>query len=207
VKVVMTKPKLTYFDSPMSRGEECRLALFVSGVDFEDVRIKREDWPTLKPKTPFGSLPLFELPGHPVLAQSNAILTLIGRRWGLHPKDDFEAARHEAMMQHVEDLRALMSPTLRITDEAQKKTAREALVAGPLPTWAANAEKQIGDGPFFAGAAIHVVDFKLHMAVRWFSGGKVDHIPATFFSAYPKLVRVHDAVRDHERVKVWNAKH
>jgi glutathione S-transferase len=202
----MNKPKLTYFDAPVSRGEECRLALHIAGVDFEDNRLKREEWAALKPKTPFGGLPLFELPGHPVLAQVNAILVLIGRRHGLHPKDDFEAARHEAMMCHVEDLRANVSPTIRIADESEKKKAREALVASYLPTWGANVEKQLGDGPFFAGAAIHVVDFKLHMAVRWFNGGKVDHIPATIFASFPKLTRLHDAVRDDARVKAWYAK-
>ena len=202
----MAKPKLTYFDAPVSRGEECRLALHVAGVDFEDVRVKFADWPALKPQTPYGSLPLFEVHGHPVLAQSNAILVLIGRQHGLHPRDDFEAARHEAMMAHVEDLRANVGPTQRIKDEEEKKKAREALVASFLPVWAAATEKEIGDGPFFGGAALNVVDFKLHMAVRWFSGGKVDHVPATIFDAFPKFIRVHDAVRDDARVKAWNAK-
>ena len=50
------------------------------------------------------------------------------------------------------------------------------------------------------------VDLKLHMAVRWFNGGKVDHIPATIFDGYPKLMRVHNAVRDHAGVKAWYAK-
>ncbi|HEY6463202.1 MAG TPA: glutathione S-transferase N-terminal domain-containing protein, partial [Polyangiaceae bacterium] len=95
----MSRPKLTYFDAPVSRGEECRLALHVAGVDFEDNRLERAAWAALKPSTPFGSLPLFDVPGHPTLAQSNAILVYVGRCWGLHPKDDFEAARHEAMMQ------------------------------------------------------------------------------------------------------------
>lgn len=202
----MTKPKLTYFDAPMSRGEECRLALHVAGIDFEDHRIKRDDWMKLKPTTPFGSVPVYELEGRPALAQANAILVLVGRQNDLHPKDDFEAARHEAMMGHVEDLRANVGPTIRISDEAEKKKAREALATGYMPTWGANAEKQIGDGPFFGGAKLNVVDFKLHMAVRWFIGGNVDHIPATIFAAFPKLIRVHDAVRDDARVKSWYAK-
>jgi glutathione S-transferase len=202
----MTKPKLIYFDAPMSRGEECRLALHVAGVDFEDVRIKREDWPARKPSTPFGGLPVLEMPGHPPLAQVNAILVLLGRQYGLHPQDDFEAARHEAMMCHVEDLRAVVGPTVRITDEAEKKKAREALVASFLPTWAKNVDKHIGDGPFFAGAKLHVVDLKLHMAVRWLASGKVDHIPATIFEGFPKLTRVHDAVRDDARIKAWYAR-
>lgn len=201
-----TRPRLFYFDAPMSRGEECRLALHVGGVDFEDVRLDREAWLAMKPTTPFGSLPVLEMPGKPPLAQSNAILVLIGRRHGLHPQDDFEAARHEAMMCHVEDLRATIGPTLRMSDPAEKQKAREALVASYLPTWAENVEHQIGDGPFFAGAKLHVVDFKLHMTVRWLSAGTVDHIPATIFSACPKLTRVHDAVRDDPRIKAWYAK-
>src|SRR4051812_25429197 len=104
--VAMSKPKLTYFDAPVSRGEECRLAFAIAGVEFEDNRIKRDDWPSLKPKTPFGSLPTLEYPGQPVLAQSNALLALIGRRHGVHPKDDLQAQRHEAIMQYGEDLRA-----------------------------------------------------------------------------------------------------
>ncbi len=201
----MSKPKLIYFDAPVSRGEECRLALHLAGIDFEDVRIKPADWPAMKGQTPYGSLPVLEIPGRAPIAHSNAILVLIGRRHGLHPADDFEAARHEGMMQHVEDLRAVVSPTIRMGD-AEKKAAREALVAGFLPQWAQAAERNIGDGPFFGGEKIHVVDLKIHMAVRWFSGGKVDHIPATIFAGYPKLMRVHDLVRDHAGVKSWYAR-
>jgi glutathione S-transferase len=201
----MSKPKLTFVDAPVSRGEECRLALHIAGVDFEDVRIKQADWPTLKPTTPWGSLPLFELPGHPVLAQTNAILALIGRLHGLHPTDNFEAARHESMMLAVEDLRATVAATMRIKDDTAKKSAREDLSTGYLPTWGANAERQLGDGPFFAGSRIHVVDLKIHMALRWLKSGVLDHIPATVLDAFPKLNRVHDAVGDHERVKAWRA--
>jgi glutathione S-transferase len=202
----MAKPKLTYFDAPVSRGEECRLALHIGGVDFEDDRIKRSDWPALKPTTPFGSLPLFTVPGHPVLAQSNAILTLIGRRYGLHPKDDFEAARHEAVMHYVEDLRAAIGPTLRMQDEAEKKKAREVLSSTYFPQWGANTEKQLGEGPFFAGSTIHVVDVKLYVAVHWIRSGVLDHIPTNALAPFPKLNRVHDAVADHPKVKAWYAK-
>lgn len=202
----MAKPKLFYFDAPVSRGEECRLALHVAGVEFDDVRVKREDWPALKPTMPFGAMPVLEWPGHPPLAQTNAILVLVGRQYGLHPSDNFEAARHEAVMCHVEDLRSMLGPTMRIKDEAEKKAAREALTASYLPAWADRAEKQIGDGPFFAGSKLHVVDLKLYLTVRWFASGKLDYIPTTILAGYPKLNRVHDAVRDDQRVKAWYAK-
>ena len=198
----MEKPKLIYFDAPVSRGEECRLALHLAGIDFDDVRIGGADWRAMKARTPYGGLPVLELPGRPPLAHSNAILVMIGRLHGLHPGDEFEAARHEGMMQHVEDLRGVVGPTIRM-GEAEKKAAREALAESYLPAWAASAEKNIRGEPFFDGAKLHVVDLKLHMAVRWFIGGKVDHIPATIFAGYPKLMRVHDAVRDHAGVKAW----
>jgi glutathione S-transferase len=202
----MSLPKLTYFDMAASRGEECRLAFVIAGVPFEDRRIKREDWPAMKPTTPFGSLPVLELPGHPPLAQSNAILVLIGRLHGLHPIDPYEAARHEAMMAHVEDLRANVSPTMRLKDEAEKKAAREALAENYIPVWGKHAEAQLGDGPFFGGLRPNVVDTKIHMTLRWFKGGALDHIPATVLDAFPKLNRVHDAVRDLEAVKAWYAR-
>lgn len=201
----MNKPRLIYFDAPVSRGEECRLALHIAGVDFEDIRIDSAQWRTMKEQTPYGALPVLELPGRPPLAHSNAILMLIGRMHGLHPTDDFEAAQHEGMMQHVEDLRGVVGPTIWMPD-AEKKAAREKIAADYLPAWARAAERNIAGAPFFGGAKLNVVDLKLHMAVRWFLGGKVDHIPATIFAGCPKLMQVHDAVRDHPGVKSWYAK-
>ena len=203
----MTKPKLFYFDNPFSRGEECRLAFVMAGADFEDCRLSRDQWAALKPKSPFGTMPYLEIEGRATIGQTNAILALVGRLHGLHPTDPYQAAQHEEMMCHVEELREKVGVTVYMEDPTEKKKAREALVAGFLPTWAANAEKHIvGSGPFFAGQKPSVVDAKLHMAVRWFNGGRVDHIPATIFAAYPKLNRVHDAVRDHHAVKAWYAK-
>lgn len=202
----MSKPKLTYFDAPVSRGEECRLALHAAGVDFEDNRLSREAWLAAKPHTPFGAVPTYEIPGKPILGHTNAILVLIGREHGLHPADPFDAARHEGMMNHVEDLRAAVTPSMRMSDPEAKKAAREALARDYLPLWAAQANAQIGDGPFFGGEKLHVVDFKLLMAVRWFRGGAIDHVPSTVFDDAPKLIRLHDAVDAHPSVRAWYAK-
>ena len=201
----MNRPKLTYFDAPVSRGEECRLALHLASVDFEDERIKPADWAATKDSTPYGAMPVLHLPGHAPLAHTNPILVLIGRRHGLHPADDFEAARHEGMMAHVEDLRGVVGPTLRLSG-AEKQAAREAIAANFLPAWGRAAERNITGSPFFAGEKVHVVDLKLHMAVRWFIGGNVDHIPATIFNPFPKLMGVYQAVREHPGVMSWYAR-
>jgi glutathione S-transferase len=201
----MAKPRLTYFDSPRSRGEECRLALFLAGVDFEDRRLPRSEWPAFKPKTPFGSVPIFEMEGKPAVSQSNAILAHVGRRYGLLPKDDWEAMRHESLLSAAEDLRHAVTATFGISDPDENKRKRAELVEGPIKTWAANMEKQI-TGPFVGGAEISVADIKLFIIVGWLSGGVLDHVPRDVLSPYPKLTGVFQAVREYPRVAEWYAR-
>ncbi|WP_146660021.1 glutathione S-transferase family protein [Enhygromyxa salina] len=201
----MSKPKLTYFDFAGSRGEEARLALHLAGVDFEDNRLAGS-WPELKPTTPFGSLPVLEIEGHPPLAQINAILVLIGRQHGLHPRDNWQAAHHEALMCAVEELRGTVSAVLKITNPEAKLAARTELAQGYLKQWGGYVERQLGDGPFVGGAEIGVADLKLYMAVKWFTSGAVDHVPNTVFADYPKLNALARAVAEHPKVVQWYAK-
>jgi len=197
--------KLTYFDFSGSRGEECRLALHVAGVEFEDHRVKGAEWPTVKPSTPFGSMPVLAVEGKGRLAQSNAILGFVGRTYGLLPDDAWEAARHEAVMCAVEELRARLDPSMRTKDDADKKRMREELVAGYIPAWAANVEAQIA-GPFVGGERISVADLKLFVVSQWFAKGALDHVPRDMLSRFPKLDRLFEAVRSHPRVVDWTSR-
>jgi glutathione S-transferase len=200
----MPAPKLTYFDSPVSRGEECRLAFFVAGADFEDNRISQDAWPALKPTTPFGALPILEMPGKPAVSQSNAILAHIGRRHGLLPADDWEALRLESLLSAVEELREAIARTFGIRDADELARKRAALVEGPIKTWAANMEKQVV-GPFAGGAAISVADIKLFVVLGWLKKGVLDHIPRDVTAPFPKLETLWRSVSEHPRVVAWYA--
>ncbi len=202
----MSLPRLYYFDFSGSRGEECRLALHVAGVDFEDVRLSRAEWADRKAWAPYGSLPVLELPGKGLLAQTNAILAYVGRAHGLIPADPWEAAQHEALLAACEDVRVAISRTLRIDDEAAKIAARKVLAEETLPAWGPRLEAAIA-GPFSTGAALQVADIKLYMLVRWVRSGVIDHVPTTVLDAFPKLCAVHDAVAAHPRVAEWVARH
>jgi glutathione S-transferase len=204
----MTQPtvKLTYFDTPTSRGEECRLALHLAGVPFVDDRVQRADWPSRKAAAPFGALPVLEVEGHPPVAQTNTILRLIGRRYGLHPQEEWEAARHESLMAAVEDLRSRLGPVARLRDPEEKKRAREDLARGYLQEWGGCVERQLGEGPFVGGAKPSMVDVKLFVALDAFARGSVDHIPADVFKDFPKLTRVHAAVKAHPKIVEWYAR-
>lgn len=201
----VTKPKLTYFDAPTSRGEECRLALFVAGADFIDNRLQRSEWAALKPNTPFGSLPIFELEGKPVVSQTNAILGYVGRNYGLLPKDEWEALRLESLVGAAEELRTTISATFGIDDAEELKRRRTELVEGPIRRFGANIEKQIV-GPFAGGAAISIADIKLFVVVGWINKGVLDHIPADTLHAFTKLQAVFNNVKNHPKVVEWYAR-
>jgi glutathione S-transferase len=201
----MSNTTLTYFDIAASRGEECRLALHLAGVPFKDERLSREEFAARKTSLPFGSLPVLTVEGHAPLAQSNTILRLIGREHGLHPGEPWAAAREEAIMESVEDMRHHMRPIGRIKDPAEKKRAREEAASGYLQDWARQIERQI-EGPFVGGGAIHVADLKLFIAVGSYLTGIIDHVPTDVFKDFPKLLGVYEAVKKHPKIVAWYAR-
>ncbi len=198
----MTRVKLSYFDFAGGRGEDCRLALHLAGVDFEDDRVNPKDWSAKKPSTPFGAMPVLEIEGQGVVAQSNAILGLIGSQHDLLPKNAFEAAKHIALLNAAEDLRARVAPTMGLDDKEKQKKLREELADGYLKDWAKLVDSQI-DGPFAGGDVISVADLKLFVLMNWFKNGVVEHVPTTCFDDFAKLSALHAAVADHPKVVAW----
>merc|ERR1719343_1871628 len=95
--------KLTYFDIE-GVAEQCRLALVLSGTEFEDKRVVFSEWPAMKPTTPYGQLPLLQIDDGPTRTQSNAILRWAGTlnpEKGLFPMDklfDVEEAMNALSM-------------------------------------------------------------------------------------------------------------
>nr|AYN44545.1 glutathione S-transferase S6 [Brachionus koreanus] len=86
--------KLNYFDI-RGRGEFIRFIFAASNQNFEDNRIKIEDWPTLKPTFPFQQLPTLDVRQGSetiVLAQSKAIARFLADRFGLNGENEIEKA-------------------------------------------------------------------------------------------------------------------
>ena len=183
----MSTYKLTYFDFAGSRGEEVRLAFVIAGVAFDDHRVKSDDFAGIKADLPFGSLPVLEVAGRGVFAETNAILRLIGSLHGLHPADPWEGARHDAVLEACEELRQRVSATSRIADAAERKAARQALAADYIPSWARGVDSLIGEGPFVGGAKPAVADIKIYMIEKALSGGVYDNIPATVLDRFDRL--------------------
>jgi len=201
----MSMPRVTYFDFAGSRGEEVRLALVIASVAFDDNRVKDADFARIKSDLPFGSMPVFEVPGHGVFAETNAILRLIGRLNRLHPDDPWDAARHDAVLDSCEELRQRLSATSRIADPAQRKAVRQTLAAEYIPRWAQGIERLIGHGPFVGGAQPAVADIKIHVIEKALSGGIYDDIPTMILEPYARLKAAARGIANHPAVLAWYA--
>jgi len=201
----MSKPKLTYFGIE-GRGEPARLAFAIGGVEFEDHRISFQEWGALKPKMPWGSIPVLEHNGK-TLAQSNAINRYVGRLTGLYPTDAWEAGKADEAMDAVEDLANKISPTITMPDGPEKLSKRAELASGPVPFYLGGLERELtaNGGKFFAGKALSVADLKVYGLLRWISSGTLDGIPASVIPA--KLVAFRDSISAHPKVAAWHAAH
>ncbi|TMS34861.1 hypothetical protein L596_002368 [Steinernema carpocapsae] len=102
--------KLTYFDG-RGLGEAARMLFAFKEVPFEDVRIKKDDWPALKPKTPFGQIPVLEVDGEE-LAQSFAIYRYLANEFGLAGATPMEKAQVDSVADAYKDFAGAVSKYL-----------------------------------------------------------------------------------------------
>ncbi|CAJ0574724.1 unnamed protein product, partial [Mesorhabditis spiculigera] len=97
----MVHYKLTYF-AFNGLGENCRQLFALANVDFEDDRVEVEDWPKVKPTTPFGQMPILEVEGKRI-PQSKAIARYLARKFGFAGQTELEQAEVDAWGDQISD--------------------------------------------------------------------------------------------------------
>jgi len=201
----MSLPKVTYFAGMEGRGEAIRLALAIGGIEFEDIGINHADWPTVKAATPFGTVPNLEWEGK-VLGQSNAILRFVGKKAGLYPVDDWEAAKVDELLELAEDIAGKIVATFGKSGD-EVLSARQKLSSEILPFYLARMDKIIASngGKFYVGK-LTVADLKLTGLCRWISSGRLDHVPTDLLQAYPNVLANMAAVAENPAVAAFRTK-
>jgi len=202
----MPKLVLTYFDFDGGRGEAARLIMHLGGIAFEDKRIPAKEWPAQRDKMPFQALPVLEVDGK-MITQSNTIDRYLGRLAGLYPKDDWQAALADEVMDAVEDITIKIGNTMRLEGDA-KKEAREALAAGPIPRflWQIEARLKAGGGEWFVEKRLTIADIKCYLWIRWLKSGALDHIAADIVDKHAPLLAQHlDRIKNHPRIAAYYA--
>lgn len=126
-KKKLDKCILTYFPIP-GRGEPVRIALTMGGIDFSEGKV--ENWPALKPTTPWGGLPTLQLADGTMLSQGRAILRFVGQETGLYPKDHLQAEKCDELLDVMDDMiEVIMSTGKGLEDEAKANARKEAVTS------------------------------------------------------------------------------
>ena len=194
------KIKVTYFNL-RGRAEPVRLLLAYGGLEYEDCRLTPgfEDpkpWMALKPKTPYGGLPLLEWNGE-TLAQSLAITRFVAREVGLAGRNSLECAQADEVVDAFADLTEAMAKAFFSKDDAQMKK----YTTETCPNGLKNLEKRLASrgGQYFAGNALTWADI---IAFNFCSG-----LPdQSALSNFPKIKNLVDRVGAIPNIKTWVAK-
>jgi len=161
--------KIIYFDMPFWRAEISRLSLFMSGIEFDDVRITSEDNSYLKEhgklkdgtSIPFRQLPVLVIDGQSI-AQSGGIARICGKLSGMYPEDIIEAGKVDQIIDTVTDMNVMLNLSMRENDPIIKKQMRAQLTNTDLPRYFGYLEKIIeaNSSDWFVGENMTIADIQ-----------------------------------------------
>ncbi|XP_043677932.1 glutathione S-transferase-like [Vespula pensylvanica] len=197
----MPSYKLTYFPVK-ALAEPIRFIFSYAGVEFEDVRFDREDWPKIKPTTPFGQVPMLEVDGKKV-NQSTAIARYLAKQHGLAGKNDWEALEIDAIVDTIHDLRAKIAAH-HYEQNAEAKAAKLKVANEVVPYFLERLDNQVkNNGGYFVGGALSWADFTFVALLDYLNFMSKSNI----IEKYDNLKALKEKVENIPAIKKWVEKH
>eukprot|EP00199_Chlamydomonas_sp_CCMP681_P004580 CAMPEP_0119106488 /NCGR_PEP_ID=MMETSP1180-20130426/4488_1 /TAXON_ID=3052 ORGANISM="Chlamydomonas cf sp, Strain CCMP681" /NCGR_SAMPLE_ID=MMETSP1180 /ASSEMBLY_ACC=CAM_ASM_000741 /LENGTH=143 /DNA_ID=CAMNT_0007091837 /DNA_START=88 /DNA_END=516 /DNA_ORIENTATION=- len=125
--------ELIYWAFP-GRAETTRVLLTLGGVPFKDTHVAYlgPEWEALKPKTPYGQVPVLEVDGV-TYAQSSAIERYAASLAGVYPTSPLEQLKVDQLVAFAGEFWEPLVPTLSIADAAEKAKAQDSVAAKLQP--------------------------------------------------------------------------
>lgn len=186
-----------YFDIT-GRAEMLRLALAHTGLEWHDDRFPGAEWPAKKASSPSGKAPWLTLADGSQLAQSRAILRLIGKEGGLYPKDSLLAQRVDELIDNCDDAGATVRATGdKLEGEAKAAARAESCASGEIHLALKRIDEYVaahGSGGFAVGGALTIADFALCTTAASLASGAFDGVPPTVLDAFAHIQAVRKTV-------------
>jgi len=162
------KVKLVYFDV-QGRAEVTRMLLKIGKVAYEEQNVEfLTEWPVMKPKTPFWSLPILYWDGLEI-AQSQAITRFVAKKVGLAGNSDAEFAFADEILEHTNDLTPKLAANRWVMNDALRAEKGEAILKDYLPGWLTRAENLLKKrgGIWFSGNGLTFGDITMEVILDW----------------------------------------
>ncbi|KAF5279383.1 hypothetical protein FQA39_LY05493 [Lamprigera yunnana] len=194
--------KLMYYNAP-GIAEPIRYLLCYGGIDFEDFRFGRDGMADLKPKLPFGQVPVLEIDGKQAY-QSLAICRYLAHQFKLCGADAWENMEIDSIVDTINDFRIKMFMYYYEPNPEVKEKNKGPLFAETVPYYLGRFEKiaEANNG--------HLAVGKLTWADFYFTA-LLDNLNPYFgkpvVEGYPNLERVSKNVTSLPAIKDWIEKH
>ena len=202
------KLKLIYPDVPFWRAEMSRMAVFIGGIEFEDLRPSREEITKMRTEGifPFDQFPVLQVDGK-TIAQTGAIARYCGKLSGLYPTDnDFYAAKVDEVIDLATDITVKIRPALIEKDPEKRMEMRSELSETVLPHWLRFMETLLEDNGktgYFVDDSLTVADLAAWRLCGWISGGVIDGIPETILDPFPLLKAHQNHISKLPKIPEW----
>jgi glutathione S-transferase len=186
-----------YFDIT-GRAEMLRLALAHTGLEWHDDRFPGSEWPTKKAASPTGKAPWVTLADGTSLAQSRAILRLIGKEGGLYPTDALRALRVDELIDTCDDAGATVRSTGdKLEGDAKKAARAESAATGDIRAalrWIDEFVGANGSAGFAVGDSLTIADFALATTATSIASGAFDGVPESVLDGFAHIRAVRKTV-------------
>jgi len=222
-------PRLTYLDLK-GIAEPIRLAFWISGVEFEDVRVSYDEVKALRAAKalPFGQVPMLECNGE-TYSQSAAILRHVGRMTKMlpEPNDAHALMRVEMLLEGVRDVMTLFQAIWyenalpRAPDgerpietmltpeqlEATQRLVNDVYLPYRLDQIETMLASSVGGGPFVNGAEASVADVSVYALMDGlYDGSYAKGVRKISRDAFPCINRLVEAIAALPQVREANAR-
>ena len=202
--------ELIYFPFPFWRAEISRIALHLGGISFRDRRVSGEEFQTLRAQ---GTLPMQQVPiliaDGKVLTQSASISRFCAHLAGIYPKDLWEAAKVDELLDIACELTYKFAPAVPVKDPEKRLQFRAKIAEVDIPKAFSFIEKQLessGTG-YYVCDSLTLADLAVWRLTNWLTSGLLDGIPTTVADPYPLLKAHHDRIASDPRILEWTDKH
>jgi glutathione S-transferase len=152
-------PELTYFDI-RGRAEPIRLILEDVGLRYEDNQITLAEWQELRSTTPFRRMPIYR-EGDLVIPESFAIMSYLGRRYGLLGENEAASVRCDVAVEAWRDYGNRVANVFGALSNSE--SAREEFITTAQPALLSDLEafylEKQTNGLFWAGNSLTIADF------------------------------------------------